>query len=615
MRRWVLLLALLQALFLEAQSASVIGRMQDLNFVATQLPKLDANFFAQLSPAAFQQAVNTLQTNIATLTDAQFYVGLAQLVAMAGEPHTSLYLYNAPGFQQLPLHLRWLDDGVFVTSAGPEYTRALGARLVGVGDYSIDEVMQRLATIIPHDNDQWLHYMAQIYLAQQQALQGLGMIPEGSPSPLTFQSLDGTEFTLLMEASNEARVSLLSSDTGAIPDYLQNTSQNYWFTYSAPTRLLYFKYNVCANDPANPFAQFASTILSTMDANPIDTLVFDFRGNTGGDSSIMNPLFNGLVQRLTRLTANPKFALYIAIDKGTFSSGMDDAEEFKQPGVASIARVVGEPTGGKPQHYGNVASFSLPSSRIGGQYSTQFFAQPSYLPPGPSFAPDIAIPIRSTDYFARFDPVMAAILARAHGAPPPPSGNVITVNAASFRLEQGIAPGSLAVAFGTFSTIPDQVLVSGTASQALSATPSQVSFVVPETVMPGTAVISIQAAGNEIASGTATITATGPGIFVLQPADPAQPGAVENQDYKVNDASQPAAPNTVVQIFATGYGGDAVPVQVFFADTPAEVLYSGLVGPGLWQIDARVPSGMSGRTPVFLIAGGQASNGVTIAIQ
>ena len=610
-----MLVALSSAMFLEAQTGSVSGRMQDLSFVATQLPKLDAHFFAQLSPATFQGAVNTLQANIASLTDAQFYVGLAQLVAMAGDAHTNLYLSTAPGFQQLPLHLRWLDDGVFVTSAGPEYMRALGTRLVGIGDYSIDEVMRRLATIIPHDNDQWLHYVAQTYLTQQQALQGLGIVPEGSPSSLTFQSLDGTEFTLSMDASNEARVSLLSADTGAIPDYLQNTSQNYWFAYSAPNRLLYFKYNVCANDPSNPFVSFAATIVSALDKNPIDTLVFDFRGNTGGDSTIINPLVSSLIQRLTRLTANPKFALYIAIDKGTFSSGMDDAEEFKQPGLASIARVVGEPTGGRPQHYGNVTSFSLPSSRVGGQYSTQFFAQPSYLPPGPSLAPDITVPIRSTDYFARFDPVMAAILARSHGSPPPASGDLTTVNAASFRLEQGIAPGSLAAAFGMFSTTPDQVLVSGTDARILTANPGQVNFVVPESVMPGPAVISVRAAANEIAAGTATITAAGPGIFVLQPADAVQPGAVENQDYSVNGASQPAAANTVVQIFATGYGGDALPVEVFFFDTPAEVLYSGLVGPGLWQIDARVPSGLSGRTPVFLIAGGLASNGVTVAIQ
>ena len=70
------------ALFLNAQPSSIDSRTQDLSFVATQLPSLDPNFFSQLSRTEFQQAVNNLQANLGTLTDAQFYVGLAQLVAM-----------------------------------------------------------------------------------------------------------------------------------------------------------------------------------------------------------------------------------------------------------------------------------------------------------------------------------------------------------------------------------------------------------------------------------------------------------------------------------------------------------------------------------------------------
>ena len=615
MWRCVLLWAL-TALFMRAQSSSINSRTQDLSFVATQLPKLNPNFFSNLSRSEFQQSVNSLEAKLGTLTDAQFYVGLAQLVAMPGDAHTYLYLSNAPGFQTLPLHLRWLDDGVFVTSAGQEYTRALGARLVGIGGLSIDDVLERLGTVIPHENDQWLHYAAQIYLLQQQTLAGLGIVPEGSPTQMTFQNLDGSEFSLSLTASNEPRTSLLSADTGTIPDYLRNTSANYWFTYSAANRMLYFKYNVCANDPANPFSKFASTLLSVVDSSPIDTLVFDFRGNTGGDDSVINPLFNGVVQRLPRLRTNPNFALYVAIDKGTFSSGMDDAEVFKESGLGVPARVIGEPTGGKPEHFGNVASFTLPGSQIPGQYSRQLISAPSYIPGGDlSFKPDINVAIRSTDYFARFDPVMAAILARSQGALQNPTGDVTTVNAASYRSDQGIAPGSLATAFGTFSNTPDGVLVSGIASQVLTASPSQVNFIVPQMVALGTAAISIRATGNEIASGAATISAASPGIFVLQPVDPQQPGAIENQDSSVNDASHPAAVGTVTQIYATGYGGDALPVQVFFGDIPSQVLYSGSAGFGLWQINALVPSGLSGRTPVFLVTGGLASNAVTITVQ
>ncbi len=144
---------------------------------------------------------------------------------------------------------------------------------------------------------------------------------------------------------------------------------NYWYAYLAPQRLLYFKYNVCENDSSNPFTIFASQVLNTFDSNPADTFVFDLRGNTGGDSSIINPILQGLQQRIPVILANPNFRVYVAIHGGTFSSGWDDAMEVKSNAVAAAAQfpafanstiVIGEPSGGPPAGYGEVLTFSLP---------------------------------------------------------------------------------------------------------------------------------------------------------------------------------------------------------------------------------------------------------------
>jgi uncharacterized protein (TIGR03437 family) len=124
----------------------------------------------------------------------------------------------------------------------------------------------------------------------------------------------------------------------------------------------------------------------------------------------------------------------------------------------------------------------------------------------------------------------------------------------------------------------------------------------------------VRAGATELANGQVTISAVGPGILVLQCADPSQPGAVENQDYSVNSAANPAAPGSVVQIFATGYGELSGPPQVFFADTPAQIQFSGPLSqyPGLWQINAVVPQSISGQAPVFIVGGNLTSNAVTI---
>jgi uncharacterized protein (TIGR03437 family) len=614
-----------------AQRFSTAQRQADLDFIATRVPQLHANFFFQLDPAAYHQAAADLAARITTLTDAGFYVQLTALIAMAGDAHTTISLSNAAaaaaGFSQFPLQFRWLADGVFVTGASTAYSQALGARLVAAGGVPLDQTVQRLATLIPHANDQWLHYMAQQYLAGQQVLQGLDILPEAAASPLTFETLAGDRFTLQVMPGPVSTTAPDPGD-GPTPYYLRQRALNYWFTYSAANRMLYFKYNVCEDDPSNPFASVAAQILATLDTQPVDTLVFDFRGNTGGNSSVINPLLNGLSQRLPEFLANSRFRVYEVIDKGTFSSGMDDAMQIKSTAIQAAAflsgidinrlfTVIGEGTGGKPNEYGEVVGFTLPGSGLNGQYSTRYITAPSGIPDTASFLPDVAISTRSTDYFARYDPVFGAILARSNGAPAAPAGSAITVNAASFRVDQGIAPGGLAAAFGSFAKVPDAVLVNGAASQLIAASATQATFVLPSSIVPGAATISVRAAGEEVASGTAAISAVAPAIFVITGADPAQPGAVENQDYLLNSAAATAARGSVVQIYLTGYGAGGATPQVYFSDSPAQVTYSAPLPqyPGLWLIDAVVPDGASGQTPIFVAASGAVSNAVTIWIR
>jgi uncharacterized protein (TIGR03437 family) len=630
LRRCAALLILLSSASPCATQVSAALRQQDLDFVTGQLPKLHKNFFFHLDRTAFQKAAADLASRITTSSDAEFYVGLSQLIAMAGDAHTAIALNGtaaAPiGFQTLPLGFRWLEDGIFVTSTIPSYSRALGSKLVAVGGVPIDEVTRQLATVIPHANDQWARYTSQFYLAGQQILEGLHIVPPGPSAAYTFRTPAGEEFTL--DVSSGAGTVMIAPDpnAGLYPDYRLNNGANYWFKYSAQNRLLYFKYNRCIEDSKTPFAAFANSILQTMDRNPVDTFVFDLRDNTGGNDSVWGPLFNGLQQRLPVLAANPRFRMYAIIDKGTFSSGMLNAMSLKQPfppelasalpGVAPGAlavRVIGEVTGGKPTEYGEVLTFTLPGSRLPGQYSTKLFTHPSYIPDLPSFMPDIPVVIRSTDYFARHDPAMAAVLARTLAFPASPAGSAIAVNAASYRTDQGIAPGSFAAVFGAFGQVPDAVTVGGVPSDIVSAAPSQVNVFLPTTLLPGTQDILVRARGAEVAVGQFTVSTCGPGLFVLNPADPGQPGAVENQDYSVNSAINPARAGSALVIFATGYC--AASTQVYLAGVPAQVLFSGPIAPGLLQINAVVPAGISGQVPVFVAAGGMTSNAVTVYVQ
>ena len=215
------------------------------------------------------------------------------------------------------------------------------------------------------------------------------------------------------------------------------------------------------------WAFFAARLLQTWDATPVDTLVFDFRGNPGGSNMLLKPLLDGLQQRLARSISNPNFRVYVAIDKRSFSAAVDNAMKLKNPALlpgvdlSQVIRTVGEPAGQAPTMYGNTIQFTLLGSGLTGWYSTSYFSQPSWIPDGPELVPDLPVSIRSTDYFARFDSVMATILAGGGVALAAPSGDVIAVNGASLSPHQAVAPGSFATTFGSFPGVPDEVQVDG----------------------------------------------------------------------------------------------------------------------------------------------------------
>lgn len=610
------------------------GRQQDLNYIANTLPQLDVNFYATLNRSAYQQAVSALQAKITSATDPEFYVGLSQLVAMSGDMHTNLTPGAVFGYPSLPLSFRWLDDGLFVTAASPGNEQLIGTQVVAVNGMPIDQVVQRMGTAFAWANDQWLHYTVASRLPNLFLLEGLDILPFNPTSvSMTFQTRINDQLNVTFtQGGGQKPVSILPGPT---PDYLQQSGSYYWYEYVAANRMIFAKYNVCEDDPNGiSVATYASEILATLDANPVDSVVIDFRGNTGGNEYLLYPLGVGLFQRLPQLRTNPNFRIYLVIDKGSFSSGMytpmafvsgylSSYEHIPQPDTAGIMYVIGEPTGGKPLGFADIVNFTLPYSKASGYYSTDFINQnEGVIPDLPTFNPDIYVHTRSTDYFAGHDPVMAAILARYTGVPATPSGAVTTVNGASFRTDDGLSPGSFAASFGSFSAIPDAVQVAGVPAAVVSAGSSQVNFIVPPALSPGLVTVSVRMAGQELASGEAALTVAGPGLFVLNSADPSQPGAIENADYSVNSMTNPVARGSALSIYATGYGpldglGNA-PVQVYVADTLATVLYSAPVvgSPGLWQINVQVPAAVpSGGLPFFIVAGNIPSNPVTVQVK
>ena len=131
-------------------------------------------------------------------------------------------------------------------------------------------------------------------------------------------------------------------------------------------------------------------------------LVVDLRNNGGGNSGLIVPLFMK-TSALPEIDTPDRF--FVVIGPATFSSAMMNAVSITDQTKATL---IGSPTGGKPNHFGNVRTFVLPNSRLTVQYSTAWYT----LIPGrdpASLEPDVAVPMTSADYFSGRDPILDRI--------------------------------------------------------------------------------------------------------------------------------------------------------------------------------------------------------------
>jgi len=243
-------------------------------------------------------------------------------------------------------------------------------------------------------------------------------------------------------------------------------------------------------------------------------------------------------------------------------------------------------------------------------------------------------------------------------APTPVLGGIL--NAASDQ-PGAVSPGEIISIFGTNigPTTPVGLTLTsaGKVSTTLAGTTvtfngvpapltyvssGQVNAIVPyEVGVSSTTSVVVSVGGNPSQLLPLNVTFTAPAIFSLSQGGSGQ-GAILNQNYSVNGASNPAAKGSAIQIYATGEGilappaatgsvtpasppfpvPAATPVTVTVGGQPAQVLYAGeapgLVS-GVLQVNVVIPSGAaSGAAVPVVLSVGNASNaqqGITVAVQ
>ena len=185
--------------------------------------------------------------------------------------------------------------------------------------------------------------------------------------------------------------------------------------------------------------------------------------------------------------------------------------------------------------------------------------------------------------------------------PPDPSTLISIVNAAS--LTGPLAPEMLVMVQGLPLLTPE-LFFDGLPATRVAPT----AFVVPSGVNPGSVPVEVRDNGALLANLQVAVVPAAPALFVAV-----------NQDGSVNAAEQPAERGSIVVLYGTGQGVGARPVAVHIGAYDSEVLYSGPAAgyPGLWQVNARVPSGFlaPGTLPIMVASGDAVSPAMNIFVR
>lgn len=329
---------------------------QDLDYLATELPRLHGNLFFKMSEADFTRQIGELREKIPQLSDNQIKVEMAQIIAQADNAHTSLNFKSS----QYPFQFWWFADGIFVTATTPDYQKFLRAKLLQVGEMPIEETLSKIAMVIASEgSESWLKVNSTGLLPYEETIQGLGLANAEGKAEFLLQTEQGeTARVIVTPLKKGAKVSWMSG-CRSWPRYRGRFDKKYWFEIWDDSKTLYLQYNSCAEDAAKPFAEFAREVMETWDKNSLTRMIVDMRDNGGGNSAVIGPLLDEIRKRPS---LNRRGSLFVLSGRFTFSSAAMNLADFKE---GTQALIVGSVPGGNPYTpFREVMSFQLPNSQL-----------------------------------------------------------------------------------------------------------------------------------------------------------------------------------------------------------------------------------------------------------
>jgi hypothetical protein len=386
----------------------------DARVLHRELAAHHPDLYRNLSRTRFRSEVTRLATRAPQLSQNELLVGLMRLAALPGarNGHTGIFPFD-PAHREpmhaLPIRLYHFADGVFVVDDAAD-GRLTGLRVLAIGGAPTRQVLGLVRPLVPRDNESTLRGLAPHYAITVEVLDGLGIVEGTGPVEVTLARTDGEQVTETLTPVPAAEYTTTFADPlhghypallphASRPLYLAQMGRELWLRRLGGGKAVYVGYNTAVAQTA----AVAARLEKLTRQRSIRRVIVDVRLNGGGNNTAYLPLLEVLV----RPQVNRRGKLYVLAGRATFSAAGNFVAD-----VDSLTRalVVGEPTGGGVNQYGDATTFALPSTGLNVYVATQYVVRGTPKDRRLAVAPDIRVDLTSTDYFAGRDPALARAL-------------------------------------------------------------------------------------------------------------------------------------------------------------------------------------------------------------
>ena len=363
------------------------NRADEFEFMKEEVEMNHKNFFNTVSKEECEEEYKRLSSNIDGISYTDYYFVLSSFLALSNDSHTSLeagdiYSY----FMYYPLQLNYVGDKVYVVSGLSDYKDYMGKEVTAINGVNIKVIEEKVSLVVPHDNTVYLKLWLNNQLNNTSFLSFID-VADSDKAPVTLTFSDGKNVSLSPTLSQEIdRDEIIS----AFSSYSPYIYQGYYRAMEIRDDVLLISYNTCSDNPSYPMKNFASDLKKVLSKKKYSKIIVDLRYNGGGNSAVLNSVI--------KLLKKEKCSKYALIGENTFSSAILNAVSLKDDADFTL---VGTPTGGSINHYGELKSFTLPETGWEVYYSSKYFKLSKNYEG--SIIPDVYIEKDAESYFSGID--------------------------------------------------------------------------------------------------------------------------------------------------------------------------------------------------------------------